>query len=115
MGLVARTSGRVTASAVPSFSLVLTPGAVEIPFGSVSMVAQFAVTIVREAGHTKPVFLDLEGMAGNWSFSAASFIPGIDAPVTLSVDIGGFQKGMSADFDVVGYDDPTDMPPLPEG
>jgi len=110
MGLFATVSGRVEVTAVPGFRLTLTPVLVAIPFGSVSMVALFTVTIVRDAGHDKAVYLDLLGMAGNWTFNQDNFIPGADAPVTLTIDAGGFTKGMSADFDVVGYDDINDRP-----
>jgi hypothetical protein len=96
---------------MPGFRLALVPLLVAIPFGSVSMVAQFVVTLVRDIGHTKTVFLDLVGMAGNWAFSSDQFVPGVDAPVTLAVDLEGFTSGMGADFDVVGYDDVNDRPP----
>jgi hypothetical protein len=71
------------------------------------------VTIIREAGHAKTVYLDIAGMSGNWSFSSDQFVPGTleDVPVTLEVDLAGFEKGMAADFDVVGYDDIADRPP----
>lgn len=111
MGLISRVSGRVEVTAVPGFFLALAPVLVALPFGSVSMVARFTVTIVREAGHSKTVYLDLAGMAGNWTLSSDNFAPGLDAPVTLEVDLAGFQKGMGADFEVVGYDDIADRPP----
>jgi hypothetical protein len=111
MGLFATVTGRVEVTAVPGFRLSLVPLLVAIPYGSVSMVAQFIVTIIRDIGHTKTVFLDLAGMAGNWSFSSDQFVPGTDAPVTLLVNLEGFASGMAADFDVVGYDDINDRPP----
>jgi hypothetical protein len=111
MGLVARTSGRVEVTAVPGFRFAIFPLVVAIPFGSASMVSQFTLTIARDAGHNKPVYLDLEGMAGNWEFSSDHFTPGSDAAVILSIDLGGFSAGMGADFDVVGYDDVNDRPP----
>jgi hypothetical protein len=111
MGLVSSVSGRVEVTAVPGFHLTLTPLLVAIPFGSVSMVAQFIVNIVREVGHAKTVFLDLAGMAGNWGLSSDQFVAGFDVPVTLEVDLAGFTSGMGADFDVVGYDDVNDRPP----
>jgi hypothetical protein len=111
MGLISRTSGRVEVTAVPGFHFALVPLLVAIPFGSVSMVAQFVVTIIRDIGHAKTVFLDFEGMAGNWAFSSDQFVPGTDAPVTLEIDLSGFTSGMGVDFDVVGYDDVNDRPP----
>jgi hypothetical protein len=102
----------VEVTAVPGFRLALVPLLVAIPFGSVSMVAQFVVTIVRDIGHAKTVFLDLDGMAGQWTFSSDQLVPGVDAPVTLSIDMEGFTSGMGADFDVVGYDDVNDRPPV---
>jgi hypothetical protein len=110
MGLFATVSGEVEVRAVPGFSLTLTPARVVLDYGSVSMVAAFAVGIVREAGHNKTVYLDLAGMAGNWSFDRDTFVPGVDAPVTLTIDADGFSKGMIAPFDVVGYDDLSDRP-----
>jgi hypothetical protein len=110
MGLISRVSGRVEVTAVPGFRLALVPLLVAIPFGSVSMVARFVVSIVRDAGHTKTVFLDIVGLVGQWTFSSDQFVPGTDAPVTLSIDAEGFASGLAADFDVVGYDDVNDRP-----
>ena len=110
MGLIATISGRVEVRAVPSFSLALNPVLVVLDYGSVSMVAKFAVTIQREAGHDKAVYLDLLGLVGNWTFSSDVFAPGVDTPVTLDIDCSGFAKDTGADFDVVGYDDVADRP-----
>jgi len=75
------------------------------------MVAEIAVTIERDPGHEKTVHLDLAGMAGQWSFSSDQFVYGVDAPVTLLIDMAGFAKGQGAVYDVVGYDDINDRPP----
>ena len=111
MGLISRVSGRVEVTAVPTFRLSLVPLLVAIPFGSVSMVARFIVSIVRDAGHTATVFLDVAGLAGQWTFSSDQFVAGVDAPVTLDINAAGFASGFGADFDVVGYDDVNDRPP----
>lgn len=111
MGLYALVSGEVEVRAVPGFSLTLTPARVVLDYGSVSMAAVFAVGIVRQTGHNKTVYLDLAGLVGNWSFDRDTFVPGVDAPVTLTIDAEGFAKGMIAPFEVVGYDDPNDRPP----
>ena len=111
MGLISRVSGRVEVTAVPGFRLSLVPLLVAIPFGSVSMVARFVVSVIRDIGHTATVFLDVAGLAGQWTFSGDQFVSGVDAPVTLEIDAAGFTSGFVADFDVVGYDDVNDRPP----
>jgi hypothetical protein len=112
MGLFATVAGEVEVRAVPGFSLTLTPARVVLDYGSVSMAAVFAVGIVRQAGHNKTVYLDLAGLGGNWTFSQDTFVPGVDAPVTLTIDADGFSKGMIAPFEVAGYDDLNDRPPI---
>jgi len=111
MGLYATASGEVEVRAVPGFRLAVTPPRVVLDYGSVEMVARFTVTIARDAGHDKTVWLDLAGMAGNWSFSSDHFTPGEDAPVTLEINAAGFSVGTVAGFSVVGYDDINDRPP----
>ena len=111
MGLKASVTGTVSVVAATGFRLTLAPLAVAVPFGSVSMVAKFTVTIQRDAGHAKTVYLGLIGMAGNWTFSRDNFVSGADVPVILEVNVGGFQVGQSAEFQVDGYDDINDRPP----
>jgi hypothetical protein len=112
MGLFSIVTGTVEVVPVPGFHLAIAPVRVAVPFGSVSMVCEFVLTIARDAGHLKTVWLDLAGMAGNWTFSADNFVAGVDAPITLTVDAAGMPSGMVVDFDVAGYDDIADRPPV---
>jgi len=111
MGLFSVVTGTVEVVPVPGFSLAITPVRVAVPFGSVSMACEFVLTIVRQAGHAKTVWLDLAGMAGNYTFSDDKFVAGTDAPVHLTVDAAGMASGMVVEFDVIGYDDIADRPP----
>lgn len=110
MGLKASVTGSVAVTATEGFRLTLTPERVEIPFGSVDMVARFVVGIARDPGHVKTVYLDLLGLVGQWTWSSDQFVAGVDEPIELLVDAAGFPEGLDAPFQIDGYDDLADRP-----
>lgn len=105
--------------AAPGFLLTLAPILVQVRKGDLDMVARFKVTIVREAGYIKPVYLKVEGWSmGLFKFGGASImVPDKDyglagaavSIVDLEFDMAGStQVGLKIPFAVGGYEDPPE-------
>jgi DNA-binding CsgD family transcriptional regulator len=67
------------------------------------MVAKFAIAIARDAGYTKPVYLQVEGFAGRETITPNPVPDGVNT-ATLDFDMGGLGP-IKVPFAVGGYED----------
>ena len=112
MGQIRRIPVHVEVRAVAGFLGTVVPESITVDKGGSQEAFRFVVTATPEAGYDKPIYLDVEGMAGNWSFDVNPIPPG-GGISNLDADFSGFPVG-GYDFNVVVSEDvPEDFVAAP--
>ena len=104
----------VRVAAAAGFSVSVAPTLVTVDAGSVDMVARFVVTVTRDVGYTKPVYLNVAGtsmgvfMLGDVSITDADnfgLLPADQGMCYLDFDLGGQPADFGFKFQIQGFED----------
>lgn len=108
MGLKASASGRLEVLSAEPFSLSLDPALRQVRQNDAVQTVSYRVLFDRSGGFIGPVYLDVVGIVGRYTFDVNPIPEGASEALltfdTAEMPVGGY------DFGVDGYEDPADYP-----